>query len=60
MPNNFNETIVNVISRNKSYFEYDVENPLTGVLKELHVLELNQICVNLYLSQFKIFDSMYS
>lgn len=50
MPNNFNETIVNVISRNKSYFEYDVENPLTGVLKELHVLELNQICVNLYLS----------
>lgn len=31
----FNEIIVNVISRNKSYFKYDVENPLKGVLKEL-------------------------
>lgn len=35
MPNDFNEIIVNVISRNKSYFKYDVENPLKGVLKEL-------------------------
>lgn len=33
MPNDFNEIIVNVISRNKSYFKYDVENPLKGVLK---------------------------
>lgn len=31
------------MSRNKSYFKYDVENPWKGVLKELHVLELNQI-----------------
>lgn len=31
----FNEIIVNVISRNKSYFKCDVENPLKGVLKEL-------------------------
>lgn len=35
MFNDFNEIIVNVISRNKLYFKYDVENFLKGVLKEL-------------------------
>lgn len=59
MPNDFS----NVISRNKSYFKYDVENPSKGVLKELHVLELNQIYVNFYLilsNSLKFLDSMYS